>query len=58
MQKITVELDNKSLAAVDRELMRLRTQMPRENLTRSDAVRSLILEGIAKGVSATTTVKQ
>ena len=52
MQKITVELDNKSLAAVDRELARIRAQMPGENLTRSDAVRSLILEGIAKGVGA------
>jgi hypothetical protein len=49
MQKITVELDHKSLAAVDQELARIRAQMPGENLTRSDAVRSLILEGIAKG---------
>ena len=49
MQKITVELDPKSLAAVDQELARLRAQMPGESLTRSDAVRSLILESIAKG---------
>jgi len=47
--EITVTLDDKSLAAVDRELARLRAQMPGETLTRSDAVRSLILEGIAKG---------
>jgi len=46
MQKITVELDTKSLAAVDQELARIRVQMPGEQLTRSDAIRSLILEGI------------
>ena len=54
MQKITVELDTKSLAAVDRELARIRAQAPGETLTRSDAVRSLILEGIAKSEAQCT----